>query len=120
MISEGCRRSVQEPAATIDPPNARAQDNPPAAAQADILVADKPGVPKEKESLPTGDDETSVGRDVESNARYHERLLKYRKEVQAAGDDIPTFLDRRHEIATPAVIGNVQNTGKENTGKENE
>jgi hypothetical protein len=86
-----------EPAATVDPPNAKAPDIPPAAQQAGTLVADKPEVPKEKESLPTRDDEIYVGRDVESNARYHERLLKYREEVQAAGGDIPAFLDRRHE-----------------------
>jgi hypothetical protein len=72
------------------------------------LVADKPQVPKEKETLPTGDDETYVGHDVESNALCGELELRDRKEMQAADAPeehipIPAFLDRRHEIATPKV-----------------
>jgi hypothetical protein len=94
-----------EPAATVDPPNAKVPDNPPVARQAGTLVADKPGVPKEKESLPTGDDGTYVGHDVELNALCEELELKDRKEMQAAEAPeehipIPAFLDRRREIAT--------------------
>ena len=75
--------------------------HPPAAPQAETLVADKPEVPK-KESLPTGDDETYVGHDVESNALCEELELKDRKEMQAPEGHIPMpgFLDRRREIAT--------------------
>jgi hypothetical protein len=61
-------------------------------------------VPKEKESLPTGDVETYVGRDVEANALRDELELKDRKIMQTAEmPDIPAILDRRHEIATPKV-----------------